>query len=78
MTRNDAAARLREWDRLLDAALAEERRAAMLRLLDELEVGFANNPKHHEAVINRVREAIEKGQPLPTETFAAAVRRGAA
>lgn len=31
-------------------------RAAMLRLLGELEVGFANNPKHHEAVIARVRE----------------------
>lgn len=49
-------------------------RAAMLRLLGELEVGFANNPKHHEAVIARVREAIEGGQPLPAEAFAVRVR----
>jgi hypothetical protein len=54
--------------------MTPQERAAMLRLLDELEVGFANNPKHHEAVIARVREAIEKGHPLPTEAFARSVR----
>jgi hypothetical protein len=48
---------------------------AMLRLLDELEVGFANNPKHHEAVIYRVREAIEKGLPWPTDAISLAVRK---
>lgn len=45
------------WTTEMRLVLKEER----LRLLDELEVGFANNPKHHTAVIYRVREAIEAG-----------------
>jgi hypothetical protein len=59
--------------RYADQMLSAQREA-MLRLLDELEVGFANNPKHRDAVIYRVREAVEKGQPLPTEAFARSLR----
>jgi hypothetical protein len=58
--------------RYADQMLSAQREA-MLRLLDELEVGFANNPKHRDAVIYRVREAVEKGQPLPSANFAASV-----
>jgi hypothetical protein len=58
--------------RYADQMLAAQREA-MLRLLDELEVGFANNPQHRDAVIYRVREAVEKGQPLPSANFAASV-----
>jgi hypothetical protein len=57
----------------MDTKRSPDEKRAMLRLLDELETGFINNPKHHTAVIYRVREAIEKGEPLPTEKFAAAI-----
>lgn len=67
----------RQWERdvrRVAASIPDIEREAMLRLLGELEVGFANNPQHHTAVIYRVREAIEQGQPLPGEAFAAAVK----
>lgn len=57
-----------------EAGRAAIERDAMLRLLDELEVGFSNNPRHHSAVIFHVREAIEQGRPMPSERLSAAIR----